>query len=133
MAKKIITNVKQSKQLANQIAKKLKGGEVLALIGPLGSGKTTFTQHLAKALGVKSKVSSPTFVLMQTYATKQLGQKRLFLDHFDLYRLESEKEILSSGLAEHWGMPDVICAIEWADKAKKLLPKHSINIIFKSI
>ena len=76
----------KTQELAVNFAKKLKGGEVLGLKGDLGSGKTTFVQGLAKGLGVKESVTSPTFVILNLH---QAGKGRT-LAHFDLYRLNNE-------------------------------------------
>ena len=94
-----ITKIAQTKKLANDIAKKLKGGEVLALSGDLGAGKTTFTQYLAKALGVKGNVNSPTFVLMKIYETKKKPIRHLV--HLDVYRLNSGDDLITLGLDEY--------------------------------
>jgi tRNA threonylcarbamoyladenosine biosynthesis protein TsaE len=102
----------------------------LALIGPLGSGKTTFSQALAKELKVKDVVSSPTFVIMNQYRGR-LGKKAAHLLHLDLYRTKSLKEVKALGLMEMWGQPDTVTIIEWADKIKKILPKNSIFIKFR--
>ena len=134
MEKYIQTTVQESEKLAKRLARVIKGGETFALIGPLGAGKTTFTQHLAKALGVKSKITSPTFVLMQTYEGKKFKDSGpLFIHHLDLYRLAGAKEIMESGLTEYWGNPDSVTLIEWADKAVELLPKHTTTINFSPL
>lgn len=122
----------QSISEAGKIAKSLHGGEILALSGPLGSGKTTFTKALAKALGVKQTVTSPTFVLMQQYQTSKLSKNKspLWLYHLDLYRTKNFPEVAGTGLQEVWGRPEVITVIEWADKIKSYLPKTVTNINF---
>ncbi len=131
MKKHIFSTVQQAQKLAKQLAKNIKGGEVFALIGPLGAGKTTFVQHFAKELGVKTKVTSPTFVLMQTYkAKKPKNFQPLVIHHLDLYRLQDSQEVLNSGLTEFWASPGSITLIEWADKARALLPKSTITINF---
>lgn len=122
---KIKSTVSQVRALAHDLAPRLQGGDTLALIGDLGSGKTTFAQALAQELGIPDTVSSPTFVLQQTY---EIPNSSLHLDHFDLYRLGDEAEIKASGLTEHWGNPHVLSVIEWADKAPTLLPPHTIYI-----
>ncbi len=125
----LTTTLPQVAEFAQTISSQIHGGATLALIGPLGSGKTTFTQHLLQALGYSGSVSSPTFVLMQEY---EIPKRSLHIEHFDLYRLESETEIVQSGLTEHWGSPETVSIIEWADKAKRLLPKNTIYIHFTS-
>ncbi len=118
-----------SKQ-AKQIAKTLKGGEILALTGSLGSGKTTFTKALAKELGITATVTSPTFVLMQEYKTKKRGSTKqpLWLYHLDLYRTKNFAEVAGLGLEEIWGRPEVITVIEWADKIRERIPKQAMYI-----
>jgi tRNA threonylcarbamoyladenosine biosynthesis protein TsaE len=120
----------QAKDKAKALAKQLKGGEVLALIGPLGSGKTTFTQALGQALKIRHKILSPTFVLMQEYPGRLLvGKKsRVTLLHLDLYRTGTLRDIVSLGLMQAWQRPDTVCIIEWADKIKKHLPPGTIYI-----
>ncbi len=103
------------------------GGEVLALIGPLGAGKTQFVKGLAQGVGVPPEnVTSPTFALMQSYAG------RLLLTHIDLYRLENPDEICALGLEEE--IEDAgLAAIEWADKGECLLPPGSLILRLKPL
>ncbi len=118
---------------AKSFAKTLRGGEVIALIGPLGAGKTTFTKHLGKALGIKRTITSPTFILSQDFETTLINKasgKKIVFHHLDLYRLNSPAEAALIGLEEFWGKPGTITVIEWADKIKTLLPKHTIAIHF---
>ena len=76
MKKIYLPNIDATNRLAKQIAKNLNGGEVIGLSGPLGSGKTTFVQFLAKALGVKRTVKSPTFILLQAYKIREEHRTR---------------------------------------------------------
>lgn len=117
-------------QEAKTVAKSLIGGETLALIGPLGAGKTTFVKALGQALKIKSKITSPTFALMHAFPVK-LKARHVTLYHLDLYRLNSFKEAKALGLAEFWGQPESITIIEWANKIKKHLPKKTHFIYFK--
>jgi tRNA threonylcarbamoyladenosine biosynthesis protein TsaE len=119
----------QTQKIATRFAKKLKGGEVLCFYGNLGSGKTTFIQSLAKVLGVKENVTSPTFVLMKKYKTKNKN----FFYHMDSYRLNSIQEALDLGLEEIWNDKNNIIAIEWADKISDILPVKKIDLCFESI
>ena len=127
-------NIKLSQAVkqARKIAGTLKGGEILALSGDLGSGKTTFTKALGEQLGVRELITSPTFVLMQHYKTKLKGSdsKPIWLYHLDLYRTKNFSEIKDIGLTEVWGRPEVITVIEWADKISSQLPKNTIKILF---
>ena len=92
--------------LAQKVAEKLKGGEVILLNGQLGAGKTTFTKSLAKCLGVEDTVTSPTFAFMKEYSG------RLNLYHFDLYRVSDEDELYELGLNDYLYMNGV-CVVEW--------------------
>lgn len=120
---KICKNLKDTKALAVDFASTLKGGEVITLTGDLGAGKTTFTQSLAKAMGITEAVTSPTFTLMNQYVGKKLK-----LYHFDMYRIDDIDEILETGLTEYFGNLDAVCVIEWAENIAPLLPKKLINI-----
>ncbi len=108
--------------MGKEIGSSLKGGGLLAFSGGLGAGKTTFIQGLAEGLNIKSKIVSPTFILMREYS----GAK-LHLYHLDLYRLEGniEKEVRNLGLFDIWGNPKNIVAIEWAEKLEIEWPKNT--------
>ena len=125
-------SIDQIPETARKIASRLRGGEILALVGPLGSGKTTFTQALGKALGIRKKITSPTFILMQQYparVTNKDGRKRrVTLYHLDLYRTENFREVAALGISEHWGAPETVTVIEWAEKIQSKIPKNSIFI-----
>jgi tRNA threonylcarbamoyladenosine biosynthesis protein TsaE len=126
MSKNYTLNLKAIPQISKNIAGKLKGGEVLGLIGPLGSGKTTFTQALAKQLKVKHRVTSPTFIIMNIFpAVLPHNKKRVSLLHLDLYRTRGIREIDALGLSQIWGRPDTVTVIEWANKIKKFLPEKT--------
>lgn len=101
---KYITNSKdETQELASKLARNLKQGDVFLLIGNLGSGKTTFVQGLAKGLGIKEKVNSPTFVIMKQY------EGRIPLVHIDAYRLEGVNQDL--GFDDYYS--DSATVIEW--------------------
>lgn len=126
---------KETQNLGFNLAKKLKGGEVLALHGDLGSGKTTFMQGLAEGLGIKRRIISPTFIIMRTYdvaiKNQELRIKNLY--HVDLYRIESEKDVEGLGLLELLGEKENIVAIEWPDKIENRLPMDRIDIYFEYV
>ena len=124
--KKILKSEKEMDKFAACVAKRLKPGDVLALQGDLGSGKTTFTKGLAKAVGVKKSIQSPTFVLLRPYDTgKKIAKEKCIkiLVHVDAYRIDDPGELLDIGLAEFIDDPGAIVVIEWADKIKKILPR----------
>ena len=119
--KKIITkSEKQTFNLGKKIAKTHKGGEVLALTGDLGAGKTVLVKGIANGLGVKKIVTSPTFVLMKVYPLKNKSHK---LVHVDCYRTTNSQEIIDIGTTEYFGREDAITVIEWAEKIKDILPR----------
>lgn len=117
--------------LAKQVAGLLRGSEILALVGQLGSGKTTFAKALAKHLKIKGIITSPTFVLMNAFRGRlPKNRKPIFLLHLDLYRAKNFKEVKALGLNELWEQKDAVTVIEWADKIKKHLPPNAITIQF---
>ncbi len=122
---------KETQKVGEKLAKKLSGGEVIALFGNLGSGKTVFVQGLAKGLGIKRKITSPTFVFMRSYPFS-LHRKALMFYHLDLYRGESDKDFEALGLEEIFA-PDAIVVLEWAEKIKKELPKKRIEIKLEKV
>lgn len=133
--KKLSFNSHSSKETIN-FAKKISSflnlGDTLGLFGNLGSGKTTFVKGLAKGLGFKGRVNSPSFVILKIYSIGKRGLKKKIIPlyHFDLYRLNLLKEIEDTGY-EDFVSDCGICVIEWADRAKKLLPKHYLKVEIK--
>lgn len=109
---------------AVNLAMELQGGEVIALQGELGAGKTTLTKYLAAALGVSQEVTSPTFAIERQYATNQSFK----LHHFDWYRLEAPKDIKNLGVEEIFGNPKAVCIVEWPQRGSKLLPSDTMWI-----
>lgn len=121
---------KQTFNLGQKLAKQLKGGEVLALNGELGAGKTVLVKGIAAGLGIKKIITSPTFVLMKVYkipsnkSTDLLLYRPTALVHIDCYRIANPQEIIDIGATEYFDREDTITVIEWADKIKKILPKQ---------
>ncbi len=134
---KVTKNPKETEKLAGFLLAKFlknKSGKapiVIALEGELGAGKTTFTKGLAKALGVKKKIKSPTFTLIKSYKIPTTYYKLLttsFLYHIDCYRLRNYKDLLSLGIEEIISSPENIVLIEWSDRVQEILPKSHIKI-----
>lgn len=126
MERFITKNSKETAKVATLLAKRMRGGEVVALIGNLGAGKTTFAQAFAKALGVKERVQSPTFIFMHEHRLRRRTGPGIFL-HVDAYRGGAD-ELRHVGLEEYLGRPDTVVLIEWADRVTRLLPKRRITI-----
>jgi tRNA threonylcarbamoyladenosine biosynthesis protein TsaE len=118
-------SVEETVRAGARLARRLKKGDVVALIGELGSGKTVFAKGIAKGLGVKEAryVNSPTFVIIKEYAG------RMPLYHFDMYRLDRAHSLDSLGLEEYF-YGDGVTVIEWADKIRTLLPRNRIEVRF---
>lgn len=132
----------QTKKIAQDIAKKIqrnyfksrKGPLVIALAGDLGAGKTFFVKNFLQALGVKEKVSSPTFVLMREYKIKKsmAGSKKYTKAyHIDVYRFSDLEDLRRLKFKDVLKEKNAIVLIEWADRIKKLLPKKTIWIRFE--
>lgn len=122
----------KTRSIAKRFARKLKGGEVIGLVGDLGAGKTIFTKGLAAGLGIKKSITSPTFVLMRVYPVKYRQIKQLA--HLDAYRVKSAKDLTAIGIDDYLNRPDTVTVIEWADKIKTALPKTArfITITYKN-
>lgn len=116
----------ETKKAGQKLAKYLQGGDVVALYGDLGVGKTVFAQGVASGLGIKRKVISPTFIFMRSYPVLQHNQKLEFY-HIDLYRVENQTDLISLGLSEIFS-PDSIILIEWAEKIQKALPRKRYEV-----
>jgi tRNA threonylcarbamoyladenosine biosynthesis protein TsaE len=104
-----------------RLAESLGPGDVVALTGELGAGKTCFTQGLARGLGVAGRAISPTFVLVNEY------RGRVPVHHVDAYRTGSLTELVDLGIDEMFS-GDGVTIVEWADKLRPLLPAHTIHV-----
>jgi tRNA threonylcarbamoyladenosine biosynthesis protein TsaE len=118
-----ITTEQQTIDLAATIAAKVTQGDVIALYGELGAGKTFFTQALCRALGVQEYVSSPSYILLNEY------QAAFPIAHFDLYRLSSAEEALELGIPEIF--EQCLTIIEWPGVAQELLPPDALHLYFE--
>ena len=120
--KLVSSSHQQTDWLGQVLGRTLRGGETIALYGPLGAGKTALVRGIAQGLGASpTAVTSPTFVVIHEY------QGRLLLAHVDLYRIRSPHELESTGLIEYFS-GQTVTAIEWADKGLAALPQDRIEI-----
>lgn len=129
----VITNsTEQTKKTAVSVALNSQPGDVFALYGDLGSGKTTFTRYFVEALGITNRVQSPTFVIARKYesgaATKIKG-----VNHLDLYRIRDTKEIDDLNINELFLEPGFVTLIEWPQLVEKTLPKNTKRIYFEFV
>lgn len=104
---------------------------VIGLVGELGSGKTTFLQGFAKGLGIREKIISPTFIIIKRFKVSRFRFQGFY--HIDYYRIKNSKEILDLGLKKIISNPRNVVAVEWADRIKKILPKNTAWIYFKTV
>ena len=118
----ILKTPEDTEALGKRLADILKPGSVVALIGPLGAGKTALTQAAARGLGVTERLASPTFTVVQEYRSG-----RLPLYHFDVYRVNDPDDLFELGFEEYLH-GDGACFIEWADLVEDMLPEDTIYI-----
>ena len=125
MASRILTlnSPAQMGAWGKRFGRTLKPGDVVALVGELGSGKTTLVQSIAAAWGYKRGATSPTFALVNEYETP-----RGTIYHMDMYRL-SKKELAAFPLEDYWGQG--LCLIEWADRVRERLPALTLEVRLK--
>jgi tRNA threonylcarbamoyladenosine biosynthesis protein TsaE len=124
----ISISAQQTKEIARSIGERLRKGDILALSGELGSGKTCFTGGLARGLGVDEKyqITSPTFTLINEYPA------RYKLYHFDIYRLKDYSEFEDLGYEEYFEGEGIV-VIEWAEKIAEKLPEGTFLINFEYV
>lgn len=118
-----IKNEHDTEEFGMKLASTLEPGDIVALIGDLGTGKTTLTKYIAKGLGVTENIDSPTFNIVKEHKS---GIIPLF--HFDVYRLSSGDELLDIGADEYF-YSDGVCIIEWADIVADVVPEKA-KVIF---
>ncbi len=128
--KRISKNIKETDKIAKSFIKKIlndkknpRKATVVCLFGDLGAGKTTFTQAVAKYLGIKNKIISPTFIIFKKYAIK--SKKYDFFYHLDAYRLEKGKELLNLGWKEIIADNRNLVFIEWPENVHSVIPKNA--------
>ena len=118
----LLNNEEDTRALGHLIADALEPGDVVALIGDLGTGKTALTRYIAEGLGIRSGISSPTFTILHEYS-----DGRLPLYHFDAYRIDDPAELYEIGYDEYF-FGNGVCLIEWPSKIAELIPKNAAVI-----
>ena len=119
----IIRDETETKKFATDVAQTLKKGDVIALVGDLGTGKTTLSKYIAEALGITEIITSPTFTIVQEYHSG-----RLPLYHFDVYRVDDIEEMYRIGYEEYF-YGEGVCIVEWADIVEEIIPEDA-KVIF---
>ena len=122
MRKLILKNEEETRAFGLELGASLRKGDIVALIGDLGTGKTALTKYIAEGLGIRETITSPTFTIVQEYR-----QGRLPLYHFDVYRIGDPEEMYELGYEEYF-YGDGVCVIEWADLIEELLPEYTKTI-----
>lgn len=115
---------KDTEEIGRSFAQNLKGGEVIAMYGDLGAGKTAFVRGLAKGLGIDAKVSSPTFTIVNEYPGE------IDLIHFDMYRLSSADELFDIGWEDYLAR-GAVCAVEWSENVTDAFFGDEIKVIIE--
>ncbi|MBR4623016.1 MAG: tRNA (adenosine(37)-N6)-threonylcarbamoyltransferase complex ATPase subunit type 1 TsaE [Clostridia bacterium] len=112
---------KETENAGYELGKTLRGGDIVALNGDLGTGKTVFTRGIARALGISAPIQSPTFTIVREYR----GELRLC--HFDLYRMTEAEELYEIGFDDYLD-DDTVAVIEWADMFPEVIPEKAIRV-----
>ncbi|WP_027703034.1 tRNA (adenosine(37)-N6)-threonylcarbamoyltransferase complex ATPase subunit type 1 TsaE [Metaclostridioides mangenotii] len=126
MYKVYLKDEEETKSFGYKLGEIVEKGSIICLLGDLGAGKTTFTQSLAKGLGVCDYVTSPTFTIVNEY------DGRIPLYHFDVYRIGSSEEMYDIGYDEYINS-DGVCIIEWANLIEDIVPEERLTIELKYV
>lgn len=122
---RVVTNSpEETIEFAKSVGKKLKGGDVIAYIGGLGAGKTTFTRGLSIGLGIGDTVASPTFALVNEYRS---DSSDVTLYHFDMYRITSSLDLETTGFYDYMDDNNIM-AVEWSENIRDSLPENTVFI-----
>ncbi len=122
---RVVTNSpEETIEFAKSVGKKLKGGDVIAYIGGLGAGKTTFTRGLSIGLGIGDTVTSPTFALVNEYRS---DSSDVTLYHFDMYRITSSLDLETTGFYDYMDDNNIM-AVEWSENIRDSLPENTVFI-----
>jgi len=124
--RKKVASIKETAKIAEDFANQLQEGDVVALCGELGTGKTFFVRKVAEALNYENLVTSPTFVILNIYKADMM------IYHFDLYRLEREQELENVGFSEYLNKNGIVF-VEWPEVTKNFLPAEYYLVKLKII
>ncbi len=127
MKREFISNSEEETlKVAEDLGRRARKGDIFALFGELGTGKTIIAKGIARGLGIKEVITSPTFNLLEIY------QNEFLLYHFDLFRIEKDDEFNHLSFEEYWE-GEGISVIEWADRALLRLPTSAIRVTIEYI
>ena len=119
-------NETETEALGARLAQSLNGGAVIAMYGDLGAGKTAFVRGMARGMGLKCRVSSPTFTIVNEY----LGERELI--HFDMYRLSSADELFDIGWEDYINR-GAVCAVEWSENVEDAFYGDEIKLTIEKL
>lgn len=119
---KLLANEQEVMKYGEALGASSRPGQVIALTGDLGAGKTTLTKAIARGLGISETITSPTFTIVKEYRSG-----RLPLFHFDVYRIGDIDEMYELGYEEYF-FDDGLCVVEWADLIEELIPEDALRI-----
>jgi len=119
---KLLRSEQEVEAYGIRLGREARPGQVIALTGDLGAGKTTLTKAIARGLGISETVTSPTFTIVKEYRSG-----RLPLFHFDVYRIGDVEEMYELGYEEYF-FGDGVCVVEWADLIEELIPEDALKI-----
>ncbi len=122
----ISDSVAKTEEYGEQLAKELKAGDIVAMFGGMGMGKTQLVRGIARGLGLDAEVSSPTFALVHDYG----GVPPLV--HFDMYRISGWEDLYSTGFFEYLET-GAILAVEWSENIENALPSNAIRLYFTRV
>ena len=122
----VVTTVEETYKIGELIGALVNSGDIICLIGDLGTGKTHLTKGIAKGLGIEDHVTSPTFTIVNEYTG------RLKLYHFDVYRVNDPDEIEAIGFDEYI-FSDAVSIIEWANYIEELIPPNNLTITIEKL
>jgi len=117
-----------TRALGRSLARGLAAGDVVSLEGPLGAGKTTLLQGLAAGLGIRKRLTSPTFILFRTIKLPRAVRGIRWLVHADAYRVANARELIAAGFGDYVGAAETLTVIEWGDRVKTVLPRGTMRV-----
>ena len=122
----VVTTVEETYKIGELIGALVNSGDIICLIGDLGTGKTHLTKGIAKGLDIEDHITSPTFTIVNEYTG------RLKLYHFDVYRVNDPDEIAAIGFDEYI-FSDAVSIIEWANYIEELIPPNNLTITIEKL
>lgn len=125
--KRTISSEKELPGAAKELLEEFSHARVFALHGEMGAGKTTFIKAVCRELGVEEVMSSPTFSIVNEYASNE----GVVIYHFDFYRLEEESEAYAAGLHEYFDS-DAYCFVEWPERVPSILPSSTVHVYIRA-